>query len=182
VWDDPALTNPLTDAIFPTLAATHQVNRVAALAAAAAEFLAFGQEYMAHIVANAQALAGALHERGVPMLAAHKGFTRTHQAIADVTSFGGGDATATRLADVNIITNKNLIPTDSADDWDHPSGLRIGTTEVSRWGMKEPEMARIADLIVDVLEQRRPDEAVKGDVVDLRRSFPTLRFCFPVES
>ena len=43
----------LTDAIFPTLAATHQVNRVAALSAAAAEFLAVGREYMAQIVANA---------------------------------------------------------------------------------------------------------------------------------
>ncbi|MDQ3410725.1 MAG: aminotransferase class I/II-fold pyridoxal phosphate-dependent enzyme, partial [Chloroflexota bacterium] len=147
VWNDPALTGPLTDAIFPTLAATHQVNRVAALAAAAAEFLAFGREYMAQIVTNAQALAAALHERGVPILAAHKGFTRTHQAIADVHAHGGGEAAAFRLAEANIITNKNLIPTDRPDAWNHPSGLRIGTTEVTRWGMKEPEMARIADLI-----------------------------------
>jgi len=178
VWDDPALTKPLTDTIFPTLAATHQVNRVAALAAAATEFLDFGQEYMAQIVANAQALASALHERGVPMLAAHKGFTRTHQAIADVSAFGGGEAVATRLAEANIITNKNLIPTDPADDWDRPSGLRIGTTEVTRWGMKEPEMARIADVIVEVLQERRPVEAVKRDAIDLRRSFPTLHYCF----
>ena len=56
-WNDPELTQPLLDAVFPALAATHQVNRVAALAAAAAELLAFGQEYMAAIVANAQALA-----------------------------------------------------------------------------------------------------------------------------
>src|SRR5438132_3464427 len=42
VWDDPALTKPLTHAIFPVLAATHQVNRVAALAASAAEMLAYG--------------------------------------------------------------------------------------------------------------------------------------------
>ena len=59
IWNDPALTVPLTDAIFPTLAATHQVNRVAATAPRPAEFLAFGREYMAQIVANAQALAGA---------------------------------------------------------------------------------------------------------------------------
>jgi glycine hydroxymethyltransferase len=181
VWDDPALTKPLTDAIFPTLAATHQVNRVAALAAATAEFLAFGQAYMAQIVANAQALAGSLHERGVPMLAAHKGFTRTHQAIADVTAFGGGEVAANRLAEANIITNKNLIPTDPADAWDHPSGLRIGTTEVTRWGMSEPEMARIADLIVDVLRERRPVADVRRDAVDLRRSFPTLQYGFPAE-
>ena len=57
VWNDPKLTKPLLDAVFPALAATHQVNRVAALAAAAAELLAFGPEYMAAIVANAQALA-----------------------------------------------------------------------------------------------------------------------------
>src|SRR5262245_41331502 len=41
MWNDPALTKSLTDAVFPVLAATHQVNRVAALAVAAAEMLAF---------------------------------------------------------------------------------------------------------------------------------------------
>jgi glycine hydroxymethyltransferase len=181
VWDDAALTVPLTDAIFPTLAATHQVNRVAALAAAAAEFLAFGAAYMAQIVANAEALARALHERGVPVLAAHKGFTRTHQAIADVRAFDGGAAAAFRLAEANIITNKNLIPDDRPEDWDRPSGLRIGATEVTRWGMREPEMERIADLIADVLHHRRPPAAVKEDAIALRRSFPTLRYCFPAQ-
>lgn len=179
VWNDPELTVPLTSAIFPTLAATHQVNRVAALAAAAAEFLAFGHDYMAQIVANAQALAAALHERGVPMLAAHKGFTRTHQTIADVREFGGGEAVGFKLAEANIITNKNLIPADRPEDWDRPSGLRIGTTEVTRWGMKEAEMAVIADLIIDVVRDRRPLAAVTADVIDLRRSFPTLGYCFP---
>ena len=113
VWNDPELTQPLLDAVFPALAATHQVNRVAALAAAAAELLAFGQEYMAAIVANAQALAArAATRRGVPVLGAHKGYTRTHQVIADVREFGGGLEVAHRLAEANIITNKNLLPND----------------------------------------------------------------------
>lgn len=178
VWNDPELTVPLTEAIFPTLAATHQVNRVAALAAAAAEFLAFGHAYMTQIVANAQALARALHAQGIPMLAAHKGFTRTHQAIADVRAFGGGEAAAFRLAEANIITNKNLIPADQPEDWDRPSGLRIGTTEVTRWGMTEPDMERIADLIADVLHRRRDPQAVQQDAIALRRSFPILRYCY----
>lgn len=177
-WNDPELTVPITDAIFPTLAATHQVNRVAALAAAAAEMLAFGAEYMAQIVANAQALARALEAQGVPMLAAHKGYTRTHQVIADVRALGGGEAAGFRLADANIIVNKNLIPSDRPDDWDHPSGLRIGTTEVTRWGMKETEMALIAELIAEVLFARRSAERVREDVVSLRRSFPRLHYCF----
>src|SRR6185295_12154961 len=66
IWNDPGLTEPLTHAVFPVWAATHQVNRVAALGYAAAELLAFGKTYMAQIVANAQALARALGERGIP--------------------------------------------------------------------------------------------------------------------
>src|ERR1700742_3100892 len=151
VWNDPELTKPLLDAVFPALAATHQVNRVAALAAAAAELLAFGPEYMAAIVANAQTLAQALQTRGVPVLGAHKGYTRTHQVIADVRRFGGGLDVAHKLAESNLITNKNLLPGDAPEDWDRPSGLRIGTTEVTRLGMGPGEMHTIADLITAVL-------------------------------
>src|SRR5579864_1273454 len=66
VWDDSQLTVPLTHAIFPMLAATHQVNRVAALAVSAAEMIAYGTAYMAQIVHNAQALAAELERRGIP--------------------------------------------------------------------------------------------------------------------
>src|SRR3989449_834960 len=151
VWDDQNLTVPITDAIFPILAATHQVNRVAALAVSAAEMIAFGQVYMAQIVRNARALGAALAGRGIPVLGAHKGYTATHQVIADVRQFGGGLEVARRLAQANIITNKNLIPADKPEDWDHPSGLRIGTTEVTRLGMHEAEMGTIADFIARIL-------------------------------
>jgi glycine hydroxymethyltransferase len=148
VWEDSNLTQPLTHAIFPVMAATHQVNRVAALAVAAAEFLAYGKEYMTQIVANSKALAKALDERGIPILAAHKGYTTTHQVIADVSGFEGrAIGVAQRLAAANIITNKNLLPKDRPEDWDFPSGLRIGTIEVTRLGMRETQMESIADLI-----------------------------------
>ncbi len=179
-WNDPPLTEPLTTAIFPTLAATHQVNRVAALAAAAAEFLAFGQEYMAQIVRNAQALGASLQTQGIAMLAAHKGFTRTHQVIADVRAHGGGLAVARLLESANIIVNKNLLPTDVPSDWDRPGGLRIGTTEATRWGMQEQEMEVIAGLIADVVFQRRAPEAVRKDVIELRRAFGDLQYCYPL--
>jgi glycine hydroxymethyltransferase len=178
VWNDPELTRPLCDAVFPALAATHQVNRVAALAAAAAELIAFGREYMAQIVTNAQALGAALHERGIPMLGSHKGFTRTHQVIADVGGFGGGLEVAHRLAEANVITNKNLVPRDRADDWDRPSGLRIGTTEVTRLGMRQREMEQIADFIAAVLVEGRPPEEVRREVVDFRAPFQTVGYCF----
>ena len=178
VWNDPELTKPLLDAVFPALAATHQVNRVAALAAAAAELLAFGREYMKAIVDNAQTLACALHTRGVPILGAHKGFTRTHQVIADVREFGGGLAVAHRLAEANIITNKNLLPGDTPQDWDRPSGLRIGTTEVTRLGMGEIEMRAIADMIAGVLVEGREPEHVRQEALELRAGFQTVKYVF----
>ena len=179
VWDDPNLTEPLTHAIFPVMAATHQVNRVAALAVAAAEFLAYGKEYMTQIVANSKALAKALDERGIPILAAHKGYTTTHQVIADVSGFEGrGIGVAQRLAAANIITNKNLLPKDRPQDWDFPSGLRIGTTEVTRLGMRERQMESIADLISRIVVQNESPESVVKEVVAFRRDWQTLYYSF----
>ena len=178
VWNDPSLTVPLTDAIFPMLAATHQVNRVAALAASAAEMLAFGEVYMAQIVRNAQALGAALARRGIPVLGAHKGYTTTQQVIADVQQFGGGLAVAQQLAQANIITNKNLIPSDRAEDWDRPGGLRLGSIEVTRLGMYEAEMEIIAEFIARILIEHASPEAVEHDVTEFRGSYQTLYYCF----
>jgi glycine hydroxymethyltransferase len=178
LWNDSALTKPLTDAVFPVLAATHQVNRVAALAVSAAEMLAFGTVFMAQIVENAQALARALDRRGIPMLGSHKGYTRTHQAIADVRAFGGGLEVAHRLARANLITNKNLLPDDQPQDWDRPSGLRLGTNEVTRLGMVAEHMETIAGFIARVLVESEAPESVGPDVVAFREPFQTLYYSF----
>jgi glycine hydroxymethyltransferase len=178
VWNDPNLTGPITHAIFPVLAATHQVNRVAALAVAAAEMIEFGSIYMAQIVRNAQALGAALEKRGVSVLGAHKGYTRTHQVIADARAFGGGLDTAHLLARANLVTNKNLIPGDRPEDWGRPGGLRLGAIEVTRYGMREREMDTIADLIGRVLIEKQSPETVMEDVIDFRQGFQTLYYNF----
>jgi glycine hydroxymethyltransferase len=178
MWDDPELTQPIADTIFPVLAATHQVNRVAALAVAAAEMIEFGDFYMAQIVKNSQALGKALDERGIPILCADKGYSRSHQVIARVKQFGGGLEVAHRLAEANIITNKNLVPEDKPEDWDRPSGLRIGTIEITRLGMNEEDMETIADFMARVLVEKEDVESVGKDVVDFRYPQQTLYYNF----
>lgn len=168
LWNDGSLTEPITEAIFPVLVATHQVNRVAALAVASAEMLEFGKVYMAQIVKNAKALAQALEERGIPMLAAERGYTQSHQTIANVRTFGGGLDVAHKLAEANLITNKNLIPGDTPADWDRPSGLRIGTIEVTRLGLMEADMATIADFFKRVLVDGEDTAVVRKDVEAFR--------------
>jgi glycine hydroxymethyltransferase len=178
LWNDPQMTKLITETIFPALAATHQVNRVAALAVSAAEMIEFGKFYMAQIVKNSKALAKALDERGIPILCANKGYTQSHQVIARVKQYGGGLEVAHRLAKANIITNKNLVPEDKPEDWDHPSGLRIGTIEVTRLGMNEKDMITIADFIARVLVKNEDPETVGKDVVDFRYPHQTLYYNF----
>jgi len=178
VWDDPSLTHSITHSIFPVLAATHQVNRVAALAVAAAEMIEFGQTYMAQIVHNAQALGAALEKRGIAMLGSHKGYTRTHQVIADVSAFGNGLDAAHLLARANIVTNKNLIPSDTPQVWDRPSGLRMGTIEVTRYGMRQKEMDIIADFMARLLIEKQSPETVVEDVIEFRQGYQTLFYNF----
>jgi len=177
-WNDPELTQPLAFAVFPVLAATHQVNRVAALAVSAAEMLEFGRTYMAQIVKNSKALGRALEERGVPVIGAKRGYSETHQVIADVRRFGGGLVAAQTLARANVITNKNLIPGDTPDAWDRPSGLRIGTIEVTRLGLMERHMQDIAEFVSRVLVKHEPPERVGAEVAAYRKNYQTLYYCF----
>ncbi len=178
LWNDPALTQPITEAIFPVLVATHQVNRVAALAVAAAEMIEFGSVYMGQIVKNAQTLGKALEARNIPVLAAHRGYTQSHQVIANVREFGGGLEVAHRLAEASIITNKNLIPGDTPADWDRPSGLRLGTIEVTRLGMMESDMETIAEFMARVLVKGENPQSVRHDVEAFRLPRQTLYYNF----
>ncbi len=168
MWNDPELTQPLTEAIFPVLVATHQVNRVAALAVAAAEMLEYGNVYMAQIVKNSKALGQALEQRGIPILAAERGYSETHQIIANVRQFGGGLDVAHKLAEANLITNKNLIPGDTPAEWDRPSGLRIGTIEITRLGLMEDDMDTIAEFFKRVLIDEEDTNSVRQDVEAFR--------------
>ncbi|MBP1701944.1 MAG: glyA, partial [Chloroflexi bacterium] len=130
------------------------------------------------IVRNAQALGAALEKRGIKVLGAHKGYTRTHQVIAEAGVFGGGLDTAHLLARANIVTNKNLIPSDKPEDWDRPNGLRMGTIEVTRYGMGEKEMETIADFMGRILIEKQSPEMVLEDVIDFRQGFHKLYYNF----
>jgi len=85
-----------------------------------------------------------------------------------VKQFGGGMDVAYKLAEANIISNKNLIPGDTPEDWDRPSGLRMGTIEVTRLGLMEKDMETIAGFIGRVLVEGEDTAKVKKDVEDFR--------------
>ncbi|HEV2429258.1 MAG TPA: serine hydroxymethyltransferase [Thermoplasmata archaeon] len=173
---DPEVEKRLRSGAFPGVTSNHHLHTMAALAVSLAEHLAFGRDYARQVVANAQALGQALHERGFDVLAPSLGFTKSHTIAVRVTSEGGGEAVAKRLADAGIITNKNLLPGDTSPK--HPGGIRLGSPEVTRVGMRAPEMARIAGLFDDLLHKGRPIDQVRADAEALKRDFTGVRYCF----
>jgi glycine hydroxymethyltransferase len=173
---DPELDKRLQSAAFPGVTSNHHLHTMAALAVSFAEHLAFGREYARQTVANARALGQALHERGFDVLAPELGFTRSHTVAVRVANEGGGEAAARRLAEAGIITNKNLLPGDTSPK--HPQGVRLGTPEVTRVGMREREMARIAELFDDLLHRQRPAAEVSSAAAELKSGFTGLKYCF----
>jgi len=174
--EDEKIAQRLRSGAFPGVTSNHHLHAMAALAVSLAEHLEFGREYAHRTVANARALATALHARGFDVLAPDLGFTRSHTLAVRVTAEGGGETVARQLADHGIIANKNLLPGDKSPK--HPGGIRLGTPEVTRVGMGEREMEQIAELMDDLLHRHRPSEEVKARVAELKGRFTTIRYCF----
>jgi len=167
-------------AAFPGMVSNHHLHAVAGVTIACAELLEFGKEYTRQIVKNAKALAQALYEREFSVLAEHKGFTQSHVILIDITKQGDGGTIEETLEKANIIINRNLLPWDIKEGrhFMHPGGIRLGVSEITRLGMKESEMAEIAEFIKRVIIDKEPLEKVRVDVAEFRRDYQKVHYCF----
>jgi len=167
-------------ATFPGLVSNHHLHNVAGVAVALAEMLEFGKQYARQIVRNAKALGQALYEKGFKVLGEHKGFTESHTLLIDVSEFGDGAMVEKKLEEANIIVNRNLLPWDIrlGRHYKNPGGIRLGTSEVTRLGMRESEMEEIAEFIKRVIIDKEPPEKVKADVIEFRKEYQKVHYCF----
>ncbi len=118
---------------------------VALKEAATAEFAA----YQKQVVKNAAALASGLTLHGVKLVS---GGTDNHLMLVKLTNGMTGKDLETILDDCNITVNKNAVPFDPMPP-SKTSGIRIGTPAVTTRGMKEDDMAVIADCIAEVIDE-----------------------------
>src|SRR5206468_480525 len=174
--EDEKFVKRLMKGVFPGVVSNHHLHAMAALGITLAEHLEFGREYAAQIVKNAKALGQALRERGFPVLAEKYGFTESHALAIDVAKLGGGAHVSLQFEKANVITNKNLLPWDTSSV--KPSGVRVGTQELTRLGMREGQMSEVADLMARVAIKREDPTGVAKDVEELRREFNTVHYCF----
>jgi glycine hydroxymethyltransferase len=169
--EDAAKYWPAADrGVFPGSSSNHHLHTLPALLVAIREMQLHGTTYASQIVTNAQTLGAALEAEGVAVEAREFGYTQSHQIAVNVSNYGGGVAVAQRLEASDIIVNYNLLPRDT--DARNPSGLRIGVQEMTRYGMNEPEMQRLAELMAACIK----GTDVKAEVNRLRGHFPNLQY------
>jgi glycine hydroxymethyltransferase len=123
-------------------------------------------------LANAQALAATLTERGARLVS---GGTDNHLMLVDVTPLGVTGKEAERVLDeVGITVNKNAIPFDPQPP-NTASGIRVGTPAVTTRGFGPSEMRRLGELIVSTIEGRDDPAvlaSVSTEVRDICSRFP----------
>ena len=165
----------LNKAVFPGVTSSHHLHEMAALAVTLAEWEIYGQMYAVQVCKNAKALGQAMHELGFDVLCEHKGFTASHTIAVNVGAHGGGDQASKDMEAANLICNKNMLPGDESSI--RPSGIRLGTQELTRVGMRESEMKEVAKLIHRVVVKKEKPEVVKHDVKALKKNFTKIRYC-----
>jgi glycine hydroxymethyltransferase len=177
IFSTRALADAIDDAVFPGTVSNHHLHHVAGLAVTLVEMLEFGKAYAQQTIKNAKTLGETLYNTGFNALCPEKEFTESHQIVLDV---GRASALAVALEEANIIANKNLLPWDDHNAPENPSGLRFGTQELTRLGMKESEMKVVAGLVARVLNGEAP-EKVKKDVVEFKNNYQEVDYCFSHE-
>jgi RpiB/LacA/LacB family sugar-phosphate isomerase len=130
------------------------------------------KEYQKQIVRNARALADGMKRNGFRLIS---GGTDNHLMMVDVGARGvTGKDCQIALDEAGITVNKNTIPFETRSPF-QASGIRLGTPAVTTRGMKETEMAAIADMISEVLMDIKNLEAahkVRHRVRELTAKFP----------
>lgn len=135
------------------------------------------KDYQRQVRTNAVALANALAEKGLRLVS---GGTENHLMLTDVSPMGLTGKAAQEVLDVTgIVANKNMIPFDKEKPM-VTSGLRLGTPCVTTRGMKEPEMVKIADLIIRCLKHMSESAEDVAERAEVAKEVRELTAAFPV--
>ncbi|MCA9216839.1 MAG: aminotransferase class I/II-fold pyridoxal phosphate-dependent enzyme, partial [Planctomycetales bacterium] len=160
---------------FPGSSSNHHLDTLVPLAIATYEMMEFGEAYSAKVIENARSLAASMDSLGFDVQGREFGYTETHQVVVDVRKNGGGDEVARILQDNGIILNMNLLPFEPNRNVSNPAGIRIGTQEMTRFGMGTDEMKRIAELIKKCLIDGLP---IDEEVREFRSQYQAVKYSF----
>ena len=164
-------------AIFPGTQGGPHMHTVAAKAVAFGEALKPEfKTYAEQILKNASRLADELKKRGFVLIS---GGTKNHLILADVNeSFGiDGKVAEEALDKIGLNLNKNSVADDPLPPF-RPSGIRLGTPAITTRGLKEDDMATIAEWMRQAIDARDDDEKLAA----LHKEVEAFALKFPLPS
>jgi hypothetical protein len=174
-----ALKDTVEHSIYPGYVASLHLQTVAAMAYAlerskTPEFKAL----MKQIVDNSKYLCEALKKRGFGIFT---GGTDCHMFLLELHNFGvDGVKFSDVLEEIGITVNSKGIPFDTAKV---AMGVRMGTTVLTQRGMKEPEMDRMADILLEAAKgyknEQRTIKRKKQQESDMQADIKRFRELFP---
>ena len=160
---------------FPGSSSNHHLDTLAQMAIATYEMMEFGEQYAEDTIKNARALAAALDSHGFDVQGKEHGFTESHQVAVNVKEFRGGERVSKMLELNDIILNMNMLPHEPLRNHDRPEGIRIGVQEMTRFGMDEAAMGRIAELMKECIVDKKP---VKDEVNRFRTEYRKIKYSY----
>ncbi|PTX02307.1 serine hydroxymethyltransferase [Pararhodobacter aggregans] len=173
VTNDSAIAETLDRIAFPGLTANFDAAKSAALAISLLDWREHGQAYAQAMADTARAFAEALAAAGLPVFAAEKGFTTSHQFAVEAAGFGGGQAASKTLEKAGFLACGIGLPIASVEG--DLNGLRIGTPELVRWGVTPADIPEIAALVAEALRSNDP-AAIAHRTRALRARFDRLHY------
>lgn len=164
-------------AIFPGTQGGPHMHTIAAKAVAFGEALKPEfKTYAKQVVRNAAVLADELQKRGFTLVT---GGTSNHLILADVhSSFGiDGKIAEEALDKIGLNLNKNSVANDTLPPF-RPSGIRLGTPAITTRGLKEKDMATLAEWMKQAIDNREDEVAL----VQIREEVRAFALQFPLPS
>nr|MCR4668644.1 glycine cleavage system protein T [Clostridia bacterium] len=158
---------------FPGSVSNHHLGTQLGLLMAAYEMNTFRDEYQKAVVENAKSFAKSLAAAGLRVCGDPAiGYTETHQVIVSV-GYGEGAEVAQRLEDNNIIVNYQATPDE--EGFTASGALRMGVSEMTRFGFGPAEFDRLAGLMADCILN---GASIADEVAKLRSGYTDMRYCF----
>ena len=158
----------------PSFIASYNNSRTAAMVVTLAEMMAFGREYAAAVVANAQALASALDAEGFTVAGKDRGYTQSHIVLVDLTDTPGKEEAFHRLDAAHVVYYQVPIPR----TFPRREAMCLATQACTRLGMGVGEMREAARLLRRMVLDREDPVLVGRDVAELASGFAEVRYCF----
>ena len=170
ITNDAGIAEKIDRIAFPGMTANFDAAKSAALAVTMLDWKEFGREYAAEMVLMSKTLASSLEEYDIPIFFGALGHTQSHQFAVLAEEYGGGQQASKLLRKSGFLASGIGLPVQDIEG--DMNGVRFGTPELVRWGMKAKHSNKLADLVAKALKGHN----VSDQVSEWRRTFTKIHF------